>query len=350
MDTNRQLYDGLLQRYKEIGVAGGVGINNISVVDKAYAPDSPYKPRLSVNLAIALMFGLLAGVAGALVREQLGDTFQSPEDLEASLGVPMLGIIPLIRDPAERAKALVDPRSELSEAYRALCTTLQFSTATGLPKTLLVTSPRASEGKSTTAMVTARNLAQLGMKVLLVDADLRRPSVHKHLKLPNDAGLSNLLTGSAVPPDLFRSTETRGLSVLTCGPLPPNPVELLSGHRMLSLLTVAAEVRRGHRRRPARRRPRRRSAAVEHDCRHAARGRCLLDASPRGFGGAEAVVLRSRPDRRRRREQGRHGAAELRLCLRLLLRRAQRWPRAETQEAIPASTAFAGLLARLKGE
>jgi capsular exopolysaccharide synthesis family protein len=241
VDTNRQLYDGLLQRYKEIGVAGGVGINNISVIDKSELPQFPYKPRLAVNLAIALMFGLLAGAGGALVREQLGETFESPEDIEASLGVPLLGIIPLVRDVAERNRSLDDPRSELAEAYRSLCTTLQFSTNEGLPKVLHVASPRPSEGKSTTATALARNLAQLGMKVLLIDADLRRPSLHKHLKLGNESGLSNCLTGTALPPDAFQKTDVRGLTFLACGPLPPNPVELLSGHRMLSLLTVASE-------------------------------------------------------------------------------------------------------------
>jgi capsular exopolysaccharide synthesis family protein len=241
VDTNRQLYDGLLQRYKEIGVAGGVGINNISVVDKAEIPDAPYKPRLSVNLAIALMLGLLAGVAAALVREQLGDTFESPEDVEASLGVALLGIIPLVRDQAERTRALGDPHSELAESYRSLCTTLQFSTASGIPKILHVTSPRASEGKSTTAAAIARNLALLGNKVLLIDADLRRPSLHRHFNVPNDSGLSNCLVGTAVPPDVFKKSDVRGLTLIACGPLPHNPVELLSGHRMLSLLTVASE-------------------------------------------------------------------------------------------------------------
>jgi capsular exopolysaccharide synthesis family protein len=110
-----------------------------------------------------------------------------------------------------------------------------------MPKILHVTSPRASEGKSTTATAIARNLAMLGNKVLLIDADLRRPSLHKHLSLVNDSGLSNCLTGTALPPDVFKKTDVRGLTVMACGPLPPNPVELLSGHRMLSLLTVASE-------------------------------------------------------------------------------------------------------------
>ena len=241
VDTNRQLYDGLLQRYKEIGVAGGVGINNISIVDRAEVPDVPYKPRLTVNLAIAFMFGLLAGVAGILVREHLGDTFESPEDVEASLGVPLLGIIPLVRDPAERLNSLQDPHSELAESYRSLCTSLQFSTASGMPKVLHVASPRASEGKSTAAAAIARNLAKLGNRVLLIDADLRRPSQHKHFKIANDVGISNCLTGVAFPPDVFKKTDVPGLTLMACGPLPPNPVELLSSHHMLSLLTVASE-------------------------------------------------------------------------------------------------------------
>ena len=241
VDTNRQLYDGLLQRYKEIGVAGGVGVNNISIVDNADVPARPYKPSLPRNLAISLMLGLLFGAGAAFAREQFDDTFKSPEDLEENLGLPLLGLIPLAQSAEEHAKMLDDPRSALSEAYRSLRTSLQFSTTTGLPKSLLVTSSRAGEGKSTTARTLARNFSDLGMNVLLIDADLRKPSLHEALNLDNDVGLTNCLTGAALPPDVFQQTGMSGLTFMASGPLPPNPAELLAGPRMLSLLTIAAE-------------------------------------------------------------------------------------------------------------
>ena len=142
VDTNRSLYDGLLQRYKEIGVAGGVGTNNVAVVDRADGA-GVVSPDLKKNLSMSLMLGLLLGAAAAFGREQLDDTFKSPEDLEDSLGVPLLGIIPVARSSAEHTKLLEDPHSAVSEAYRSLRTALQFSTSAGVPKTLLVTSARA---------------------------------------------------------------------------------------------------------------------------------------------------------------------------------------------------------------
>jgi capsular exopolysaccharide synthesis family protein len=129
----------------------------------------------------------------------------------------------------------------VAEAYRSLRTALQFSTAEGAPKTLLVTSSRPGEGKSTTALALARNFAQLGLRVLLIDGDLRNPSLHRSLGMPATAGLSNYLTGNALPPGVFQRAEQGGLTFMACGPLPPNPAELLAGPKMSSLLAVASE-------------------------------------------------------------------------------------------------------------
>jgi succinoglycan biosynthesis transport protein ExoP len=241
VDTNRSLYDGLLQRYKEIGVAGGVGANNISIVDKAERPHSPYTPKLSRNLAIALFLGLMIGGLAAVGREQFDDTFKSPEDVEEYLGLPLLGIIPLATESTDPRAITDDPRSPVAEAYRSLRTALQFSTPNGVPRTLLVTSSRPSEGKSTTAIVLARTFAELGLNVLLIDSDLRKPALHTYLDVDPSRGLTNYLAGAASPPELFQSTDQPGLTVLTAGPLAPNPAELLAGPRMLSLLTIAAE-------------------------------------------------------------------------------------------------------------
>jgi succinoglycan biosynthesis transport protein ExoP len=240
VDTNRQLYDGLLQRYKEIGVAAGVSNNNISVVDQAQ-PGFKYKPSLVRNLALGLLVGLMLGVLLALGFEYLDDTLKAPEDIEKQLGLPVLGVIPLLAPTMTPAKAMEDPRSAFSESYRSVRTALQFATDTGVPRCLLVTSATPAEGKSTTALTLARNFAQLGKRVLIIDADLRNPSLHRALGLENNAGLSNYLAAASKATEVIQPTDTPHLMFMPTGPLPPNPAELLIGPRMLSLLSIAAE-------------------------------------------------------------------------------------------------------------
>ena len=241
VDTNRTLYDGLLQRYKEIGVAGGVGTNNISVVDQAERPGSPSSPKLLLNMMLALVAGTAFGVAGAFGLEYMDDTFKSPEDVESGLAMPVVGVIPKPKAGLSVSETLVDARSGMSEAYRSLRTALQFASADGFPRTLVVTSSRPSEGKSTTCVSLATTLTQIGMKVLLIDADLRNPSLHQYLMLSNEVGLSNYLAGAKLPQDVAQDTRTNHLTFISAGPLPPNPAELLAGSRFTSLLGLATE-------------------------------------------------------------------------------------------------------------
>ncbi|HXH00942.1 MAG TPA: polysaccharide biosynthesis tyrosine autokinase [Xanthomonadaceae bacterium] len=241
VDTNRQLYDGLLQRYKEVGVAGDVRSHNISIVDRAQVPGGPFKPSLSRNLAFGLLVGLILGVLVAFVMEYLDDTLKTPADIEQRLNMAVLGIIPKLGAKQTVAGAVVDPRSAFSEAYRSVRTALQFSTDHGVPKVLLVTSPGPSEGKSTTALALARNFAQLGQRVLLIEADLRNPSLHRTLDLHGKAGLSSLLAGASSIGETMLDTDDERLKVILAGVLPPNPAELLSGSWLVSILTVAAE-------------------------------------------------------------------------------------------------------------
>lgn len=242
VDSNTQLYNGLLQRFKEVDVAGGVQANNVFVVDKPDLPDAPSSPRIALSLALSLIIGLGLGAATAYVLENFDDVITSVEEIERLVNIPALGVIPLASDEMGAEADLGDPRSALSEAYRSLCTSLQFTTESGLPKSLLVTSAGPGEGKSITSIAIARHFARLGVKVLLVDADMRNPSLHKKLKTENATGLSSYLTGACQPPDAFQITELPNLAFMSSGPLPPNAADLLSGTRLMSLISIGLEV------------------------------------------------------------------------------------------------------------
>ncbi|WP_047549736.1 GumC family protein [Methylotenera sp. G11] len=244
-DTNRQLYDGLLQRLKEVSVAGGVGTNNISVVDHAQVPNKMFKPVLKLNLAIAVILGLVGGIGLALFFEYLDDTFKQASEVERLLGIPVLGLIPESAELNNKTNVVQlmveDGRSALAEAYRSVRTALQFATAHGAPKLMGVTSTNMGEGKSTSALSIAIQFAQSGQRVLLIDADLRNPSLHRVLGAENTQGLSNCLAGKLQPFEVTLNTTVNNLFAITTGPLPPNPAELLSGKKMQMLLELAAE-------------------------------------------------------------------------------------------------------------
>ena len=241
VDTNRTLYDGLLQRYKEIGIAGGVGTNNVSIVDRASIPGAPSSPRVKYNLIIGLLLGLIIGVLAALGLDYIDDSFKVPEDIERETGMSVIGVVPRPKLGRTIEAELADPQSGVSEAFRSLRTGLQFASSEGLPKSLLVTSSKPSEGKSTTTLSLARSLASIGLNVLLIDADLRNARLHKRLRCSNESGLSNYLTGAMLPEQVVQGTDQQTLAFMASGPLPPNPAELLSGSRFTSLLTLASQ-------------------------------------------------------------------------------------------------------------
>ena len=244
LDTNKALYDGLLQQYKEVGIAAGLGTNNVSIVDRADRPAAPISPRLSKNILVALIFGLIGSSVIVYVLEVLDDTFKGVENIEETLGLTALGIIPLAESESLTMLdgVLAQPQSPVAEAYRSLRTALQFSTETGVPKVLFVTSAKPGEGKSTTSIMLAANFAQLGLRVLLIDADLRNPSLNRYLKTDNRAGLSNYLASGAELPEITQGCSIENLALITAGPLPPNPAELLAGPKLSVLLSRTSEL------------------------------------------------------------------------------------------------------------
>ncbi len=238
-DTNRQVYEGLLERYKKLNAVAGVSLSNISVIDEAETPRVPSSPNLLRNM----LFGLIAGavVAGIFVfiREQFNDSIRVPEDVENKLEMALLGVIPGARDDDPDA-ALSDPKSAVTEAYNSLRSSLMYSTSEGLPKVIQVTSAQPAEGKTTTSLALATGFARMGRTVLLIDADMRRPSVHRRVDISNDAGLSTLLTSHVAVTEVAMPTAIANLSVLPSGPVPPSPTELLSSSRLEEVLIEGA--------------------------------------------------------------------------------------------------------------
>lgn len=241
VDSNRSQYDSLIAKLNEVGVGSELRSPTATLVDHAVTPRFPFSPRLSLNLAIALALAMMISAAIIYILELLNNTFVNPDQLEKGLGLPVMGVVPLI-EGKELEADLADPKSGISEAYRSLRTSLQFSGSEGMPKTLMVTSAEPSEGKSTTVYKLAQDFAALGQRVLVIDADLRKPNLHRLFKLSNTLGLSNILTNSLNREDLpstFRRVDENSMVwVMTSGTIPPNPADLLSSAKMASVLNL----------------------------------------------------------------------------------------------------------------
>jgi exopolysaccharide transport family protein len=255
LDSNRTLYEGLLEKMKEAEVTAGLRSNNFRIIDAARVPTYPSEPNIPRNLSFALVLGVITGVGLAFLLENMDNTVRTPEQAQAISGLASLGMIPLssksgTRGPHGKRLALtaaskevvetvtqVRPQSQMAESYRALRTSLLLSNLGAPPKVIMVTSARPQEGKTTTSINTAIVLAQKGVRVLLVDADLRRPSVHKTLGMGPRSGLSNVLTGSAtIQQTITTSPILPNLFIMPAGTPPPNPAELLASSNMRDLL------------------------------------------------------------------------------------------------------------------
>lgn len=246
-----ELYKSLDLRMSEVDLSQFVRANNINLIDTAIPGDKPVRPNMVVNVLMALVLGLLGGAALSFLAEYLDNTVKSREDLERIIGVPMLGYVPLI-DPAElealpstRDRSIfvnARPRSSVAECLRSVRTNIMFRTqqnAGHLPfRTFLVTSAAPREGKSFMSSNLSTIVAMTGSRVLLIDADLRRPNIHRLFDVPNDAGLSDVLTGNLSLEQVIRRTHVPDLDIIVAGPIPPNPAELLGSERMKNIKSM----------------------------------------------------------------------------------------------------------------
>jgi capsular exopolysaccharide synthesis family protein len=238
LETNQKLYDALQVKIKEQSITGeNQPAVNFWIVEKARVPIKPATPRKVVNALMGLVVGLFGGIGLAFIIEYLDNTIKDAEETEAALGVPVLGTVSL-HDKGEHSweTVLKEPRSVFSEQYKSLRTALLLSTVGGPPKGVLVTSSFSGEGKTTTAVNLALVLAQSDKRVVLIDCDLRKPRLHKIFNLRNKHGVSTYLAGRNVGEDLVSRGPLSNLAVITSGPIPPNPSELLSAERMKTLL------------------------------------------------------------------------------------------------------------------
>jgi len=247
LETNQQLYESILQRMKEAGVSAALKSSNIRVVDPARVPTYPSQPNVPRNLLLGILLGLISGVGLAFGVEMMDNTVRTPEQVQVVSALPSLGIVPmsipfngngskLLKQSSRSRVEIIShshPKSEIAESYRALRTSILLSALGSPPQVILVTSALPQEGKTTTAVNCSIVLAQQGGRVLLVDGDLRRPSVHHSLGLRAGGGLSTLLTGTnQIEQVLVRAPQVPNLFVLPAGPTPPQPAELLSSDLM----------------------------------------------------------------------------------------------------------------------
>jgi capsular exopolysaccharide synthesis family protein len=235
--SNRQIYDALIQRKNELQIVSNSGGNNVRLMDRAVVPGSPYIPDIPRHLMLGSLAGMFLAIGLVLAIDYLDDTVKTPEDVTRGLKLPFLGLVPAMKG-SHQPLLTWDTPHEFGEAFRALRTSLVFSSGTEGTRVIAVTSAQPLEGKTTTACNMAIALAYGGARVLLIDADMRRPSVARTMGMENTIGLSHLLTGQAIPRQTIKRSSVPNLWVMSAGVTPPNPSELLASDRMKTLIST----------------------------------------------------------------------------------------------------------------
>jgi capsular exopolysaccharide synthesis family protein len=251
---NDKMYAVISTRQKEIDITGPMKTNNVRVLERAIVPTSPIRPKPVQNLTMGLILGVGVGIALAFGIEALDNTLKTQTDVEQFLGVPVLGLVPVIGGAPEPAEALndnmrqrdlgvfLDPKSVAAECCRSIRTNILFMSPDRPIRTMVVTSPSPQEGKTTTAINLGVTMAEAGGRVLLIDTDMRRPRLHRSFGVGNQTGISTVIVGKATLEEAIKHTDVPNLDVLPCGPVPPNPSELLHTDRFAVVLADCAKL------------------------------------------------------------------------------------------------------------
>lgn len=253
VESAQNIYELLIKRFKETSLSENMKSGNIRIIDKAEVPTTPVKPKKKLSIILAMIVGFFGGTGLAFFFEYLDNTIKTPDDLKQYLNIPDLGPVPLFAaenkgNPKDRTSDLIalhSPKSTASESYRGIRTNILFSTAESVPQVILVSSSGPREGKTITAANVAITMAQAGSKIIILDCDMRRPEIHKLFGATRDRGMSNILVGIDNIGEIIQSTKIPNLDVITSGPIPPNPSEMVGSKRMESLL-VALRKRYDH--------------------------------------------------------------------------------------------------------
>lgn len=249
-ESARDMYELLIRRFKETTLTEDMRTGNIRILDRAELPETPVKPRKKLNIILAAVVGLMSGLGLAFFLEYLDNTIKIPEDVKNHLKVPYLGPVPAFAmEEDEEAgdkkgrggldlMTLTSPKSTASESYRGIRTSILLSSAEAEPQVIMVSSAGPGEGKTITTSNLAVTMAQSGSRVIILDCDLRRPKLHKVFGVSRDQGISNILVGKGDPKGLIISTQIDNLDIIPCGPIPPNPSEMLGSARMTALIAA----------------------------------------------------------------------------------------------------------------
>jgi polysaccharide biosynthesis transport protein len=239
VEGSRSIYDVVLKKFQESTLTGSMNMSNVQLLDQAVPLEKPFRPDKPMNLMLGLIIGLMCGVAASFAVEFLDSTFKTPDDVEEYLRLPMLGVIPRIKNIEN---FMADPKAPGAESFRNVRSNLLLSTGDKAPKVVQICSASHSEGKTTFALNMASIMAAAGERILLIDADLRKPRLHKMLKAANRQGLSNHLCGQTGLDDIIKQSQIEGVDVITSGPIPPNPSELLGSRSMRDSLVLLSRL------------------------------------------------------------------------------------------------------------